>query len=285
VSRVGALASMGDAAAAPTLLTLVAEGTPERQRAAAWALGELGVVAAVPALVTALGSRDDRVASAAAWALGELAATPAGRAQVVQAAGPTLRRLARRGAWATAIDATAALGRAQIADGVGDLATLIFHRSALVRANAAWALGALADAGVTLPADAVQGLIRVIGDDTSPLVRARAARALGAVAGRPVPATTALRTAADADRDPAVRAAATAALAGRAKAPARDEWRVFYVVDASTTDKPVREEPYVVIGADGLVWATYTDLRGMVATERFPAGEASVQPASAEPTL
>ncbi len=285
IAAIGALAAMGDAAAAPTLIALVGAATPERQRAAAWALGELGVAAAVPVLVAALASSDDRVASAAAWALGDLAAKPALRAQLAQVAGPALRRLARRGSWATAIDATATLGRARIADGAGDLATLVFHRSPLIRANAAWSLGALAGSGTTLPADAIAALTRAVGEDPSAIVRVSAVRALAAVPARPAPATAAIRTAADADRAEPVRTAATSALAGRPATPARNEWRVFYVVDAATTDKLVREEPYVLIGADGLIWATYTDLRGMVVSEHFPAGDAALHPGSSDPTL
>ena len=67
--------------------------------------------------------------------------------------------------------------------------------------------------------------------------------------------------------------------------PARDEWRVFQVVDPAVDDAPVREEPYVAIGADGYAWATYTDRRGLIVSEHFPAGDATVLPASAEPTL
>ncbi|HVV81545.1 MAG TPA: hypothetical protein VHE35_00655, partial [Kofleriaceae bacterium] len=81
-----------------------------------------------------------------------------------------------------------------------------------------------------------------------------------------------------------VRAAADPAAAAR-PAPARDEWRVFQVVDPAVDDAPVREEPYFVIGADGYAWATYTDRRGLIASESFPAGDAVALPASAEPTL
>ncbi|MCE9578322.1 MAG: hypothetical protein K8W52_34665, partial [Deltaproteobacteria bacterium] len=78
-----------------------------------------------------------------------------------------------------------------------------------------------------------------------------------------------------------VRAAATAAPA----AIARGEWRSFYVVDAETDDSPVRQEPYALLGADGWAWATYTDARGEIASEHFPAGDATVEPRSREADL
>ena len=59
--------------------------------------------------------------------------------------------------------------------------------------------------------------------------------------------------------------------------PARqppDEWRIFDVVEPDD-DRPVREEPYVVLlGATGPAWATYTDRRGVIAAERVPADTA-----------
>jgi hypothetical protein len=47
----------------------------------------------------------------------------------------------------------------------------------------------------------------------------------------------------------------------------------------------VREEPYIVIGSDGIAWATYTDLRGHITAEHFPAGDATVATAGTEPGL
>ena len=44
----------------------------------------------------------------------------------------------------------------------------------------------------------------------------------------------------------------------------------------------MRQEAYFLIGTDHLVWATYTDARGEIATEHFPAGDATVLPASRE---
>jgi hypothetical protein len=58
--------------------------------------------------------------------------------------------------------------------------------------------------------------------------------------------------------------------------PARREWRSFYVVDPEADDASVRQEPYFLRGGDRLVWATYTDARGEITSEHFPAGDAVV---------
>ena len=65
----------------------------------------------------------------------------------------------------------------------------------------------------------------------------------------------------------------------------RNEWRSFYVVDPDADDSPVRQEPYFVIGGDGLGWATYTDARGEITSEHFPAGDAVVLSRSHEDEL
>ena len=281
LAAIGALAAMGDRAAVPTLIALVERGTPDRQRAAAWALGELGDGAALRTLLAAADSKDDRVAATAAWALADLGADPARRAEVGTAASSVLRRLARRGGWAASIDATAALGRLALADAGDELAQNLFHRSLLVRANACAALAARAAAGTPPAADAVTTLVTLVTDDPSALVRAAAARALARLPAPTAAVVDALRAAAS-DRVPAVR---DAAAAGTTAPPARDEWRVFQIVDAALDDAPVREEPYVVVGADGYAWATYTDRRGLIVSESFPAGDAITLPATAEPTL
>lgn len=279
LAAIGALAAQGDRAAVPGLVELLARATPDRQRAAAWALGELGDLAAVPALVAAADSRDDRVAAAAAWALGDLGADPTRAAAVGEAAGGALRRLARRGAWATAIDATAALGRLGLRDGAPELGQNLFHRSPLVRINACVALTRLATDGLALEATTARALATLATDDPSVGVRVAAVRALRRLSDD---GSKAALTAAGQDRSEAVRTAAAAPLA---PSPGRDEWRVFQVVDPALDDAPVREEPYVVLGADGWAWASYTDRRGLLVTESFPAGDALALPASAEPTL
>jgi hypothetical protein len=243
----------------------------------------------VPALVEALGTKDDRVTADVAWALGEIAAgSKEGRTAVVAQALPGLGRAAKKGGWATAIDATAALARIADKSSLDDVARMIHHKSKLARIVGIHGLAALGAAGAKLAAADLVALVDLLDADTSPRVRIAVARALGSLsasqgADAAAGIATALDAAASGDRDPDVRAAALAARSGApAAAPARDEWRVFYVVDPSSDDKPVREEPYFVIGDDGLVWATYTDARGEIVSEHFPEGDALVAPASRE---
>ena len=63
---------------------------------------------------------------------------------------------------------------------------------------------------------------------------------------------------------------------------ARTEWRIFYVVDPSADDAPVRQEQYFVHTPDGVVWASYTDARGELTSEHVPPGDSIVWPASRE---
>lgn len=287
VAAIGALAALGDRAAQSTLLALLEGGGPDRQRAAAWALGELGDPASVAPLVAALASKDDRVTADAAWALGALAAaSPEGRAAVVASALTALEKAARKGGWATEISATGALARIAAPASAEVLGKLVHHRSRLVRINAVLGLGALAAGGDAPSATLVASIVALLEADTSPRVREAAARTLGRAklsGDAATSARAALDAAAQHDREPSVRQAAAAALAGDAPAaPPRDEWRLFYVVDAAADDKPVKQEPYFVLGADGLAWATYTDARGDIASEHFPAGEAIVAPQSRE---
>jgi hypothetical protein len=48
---------------------------------------------------------------------------------------------------------------------------------------------------------------------------------------------------------------------------------VFQVVDPGADDAPVRQTPYFLHSPDGLVWATYTDARGELASEHVPAAQ------------
>jgi len=286
ISAIAGLAAIGDRASTPALLRLLDAASPDRQRAAAWALGELHDPAAVRALVEALDKKDDRVTADVAWALGEIAAgSREGRTAVVRGALPGLARAAKKGGWATAIDASAALARIAEPSSAGDLARMIHHKSKLVRLDAVTGLGAIAARGGAIAAGDLSSLTALLVDDASPRVRAAAATALGRITrgGAAKTAAQALARAATDDRDATVRAAAAAAKAGKpAPSPAREEWRVFYVVDPTSDDKPVREEPYFVIGADGLAWATYTDARGQISSEHFPEGDAVVAPQSRE---
>jgi HEAT repeat protein len=289
IAAIAGLASIGDKASTATLLEILDAAGPDRQRAAAWALGELHDASAVPALVDALAGKDDRVTADVAWALGEIAASGKdGRAAVVKDALPALGRAAKKGGWATAIDATAALARIGDKSSLPDLERGINHKSKLVRIVAAEGLAAAGANGATLASADITGLEKLLVEDSSPQVRTAVAGALGQLAlsqakDVAVGIASALDAASTGDRDETVRAAAAAAkTATKAGPAAREEWRVFYVVDPTSDDKAVREEPYFVVGADGLVWATYTDARGEICSEHFPEGDALVSPASRE---
>jgi len=183
--------------------------------------------------------------------------------------------LGKHGHWASAIDGVAALSRtlwalpkesrAQLVGGTrrATLNALASHKSRLVRINVAHALAAIGDD------DAAKTLGQLLHDDTNPRVKAAAAAALAQI-GTPKSAA-ALKAGLDVERDPAVKEAAKATAV-----PPRSEWRSFYIVDPSVDDAPVRQEPYFVQSADGLVWATYTDARGHLTSEHVPAGDVVV---------
>jgi HEAT repeat protein len=278
LAAIAGLAALGDPGAAPGLLALAQGGGSERQRAAVWALGELRVTAAVPVLAGLVADRDDRLAGDAAWALGEIAAG-GGAGWSAVAAGDVPERLAlaiRRGGWATAIDAAGALARLALAAPAGQrpltapvidgLALGLHHASRAVRSNAAIAIGA---SGVVPPAPALTALVALARDEASPWVREAALAALADCTARGVAL-------------PAEARGLVPARPAKAAPVARREWRSFYVVDPEADDAAVRQEPYFLRGADRLVWATYTDARGEITTERFPAGPAVVAPRGRE---
>lgn len=286
LSAIAGLAAAGDPSDAPFLRSVLDQAAADRKRAAAWALGELHDAGAIDALTVALGSKEDRLVGDAAWALGEiLASSP--RDPHARTVVDRLLYLGKHGGWAAAINSTAGLARllwATPREGRGDVLAgprraalfgIVFHRSRLVRINAAHALASL-----TGDDDAAKALAQLVHDDASSQVRIAAIHALGRVGG--TRATTALDAAAKGDADPAVRAAATAAHGKAPALPARTEWRLFYVVDPGADDAVVRQEQYFVHGADDLVWASYTDARGYLSVEHFPAGDATVAPAIRE---
>jgi HEAT repeat protein len=286
LAAIAGLAAADDPADAPMLRVIVDQGASDRRRAAAWALGEMHDAGAVDTLVRALSARDDRLSGDAAWALGELAV---GAPKAVSAADLAQRWLhvAKYGGWSGAINATGALARVLWATPPAGRAALLpapqrsavhalaFHKSRLVRVNAALALASLAGDDA-----AAKALVMLARDDLSPHVRAAAVLGLARLGGpRAAPA---IKAALDGDTDPVVRAAAKAAQAPLGPLPPRDEWRTFYVVDPAADDAPVRQEPYFVHTADGLVWASYTDARGELTSEHVPTGDATVAPASRE---
>lgn len=263
-----------------TLRPLIEAASADRQRAAVWALGELHDLGAVDAIAAALAPRQDRaltdrLAGDAAWALGEIATSRIAAGQDL----PQLTGLVDRwlyaekfGGWATAIDGAGALARvltalpaARRAPLLGarraDVLAMQFHKSRLVRINAAIAIGAL-DGD-----DATRALIALAQTDASVHVRLAAIAQLARRASADAAAKT-LAAIATGDADERVRALAKAG--APAAATPRDDWRNFYVVDPAADDAPVRQEPYFVHGSDGVVWATYTDARGELASEHLP---------------
>jgi HEAT repeat protein len=289
LAAIGGLAAAADAGDAPTLRALAEQAATDRRRAAAMALGDLHDTGAFGVLGEALSAKDDRLAGDAAWATGELAVAAAKDSHVSPLVDRWLH-LAKHGGWAGAIDGTAALartlwalpkeGRVELVAGQRRtaLVQLAFHKSRAVRVNAVVALSALSGD------DVMKTLAQLLHDDPSPHVRIAAAAALGR-AGKDARAAAALAAAADTDTDAAVKAAAKAAQAGVPGLSARDHWVVFYVVEPMADDAPVRQEPYFVQTPDGLVWATYTDARGFLSSEHFPAGDPEgwpIRPASRE---
>jgi len=288
LGAIAGLAAANDPADAPMLRTIVEQGAADRRRAAALALGDMHDLGSVKALVAAMAARDDRLAGDAAWALGEiLVAHPL--AKEANAADLTQRwlHLAKVGGWSGAVNATASLARVlwvlppaargELLAGPrrAALHALAFHKSRLVRINAALALS-------SLPGDdaAAKALAMLARDDASPHVRAAGLLGLGRIGGpRAAPA---IKAALDGDTEPTVRAAANAARTPLGAPIPRDEWRTYYIVDPGADDAPVRQEPYFVHTPDGLVWASYTDARGELTSEHVPAGEATVAPASRE---
>jgi HEAT repeat protein len=290
LAAIGGLAAAKDKADAPLLRTLVEQGGSDRRRAAAWALGEMQDTGSIDALAAALSTRDDRLVGDAAWALGQIlsAAPKDGHAPAV------LDRwlyLGKHGGWAAAIDSTAGIARLLWAVPRADrtallagprrasLQALAFHKSRLVRINAALALASLSG-----DEEATKALAQLLRDDVSVNVRVAAARALARLGGPK--AAAALKLSGDSEGDPQVREAAREAgkwLAGTVPPlPARTEWRTFYVVDPGADDAPVRQEQYFVHAADGVIWASYTDARGELNSEHMPAGDAVVWAASRE---
>ncbi|HEY4244087.1 MAG TPA: HEAT repeat domain-containing protein [Kofleriaceae bacterium] len=287
VAAIAALAAGKDPADAALLRDLVLHGAADRQRAAAWALGELHDAGSVEMLASILGQRDDRLVGDAAWAIGEiLSSAPTSGDDL----GAKLLRVVHVGGWAAAIDASAAVARlaAALPDAQrpawwkaheADVIARLYHRSRLVRANLARALGAATDDA------SVAALAKLLRDDPSPGVRIAAVHALyrSSAPGAKGVLAEATRArpdgAAHVERDPAVLAALKAAPPAL---PPRTEWRSFYVVDPGDDDAPVREEPFFVPTSDDLVWATYTDARGELTSEHVPAGNVTALAASRE---
>ncbi|MBA3456326.1 MAG: HEAT repeat domain-containing protein [Deltaproteobacteria bacterium] len=286
LAAIAGLAAAADPEDAPFLRTMVENAASDRRRAAAWALGEMRDVGSINVLSTAMSIKDDRLVGDSAWALGEILATHPGDKR----AAATVERwlyVGKHGGWAGSVNGAAALSRllwavprearTALLSGSkrGALTGLVFHRSRLVRINVAHALGSLSGDD-----DAAKALAQMLRDDPSPQVRIAAARNLARAGGARV--GPALKAALDGDLDLRVKTAAKAAQGPVSAPAARSEWRIFYVVDPSADDAPVRQEQYFVHTPDGVVWASYTDARGELTSEHVPPGDAIVWPASRE---
>jgi HEAT repeat protein len=283
LAAIAGLAAAKDSSDATFLRGMVEQAASDRRRSAAWALGEMRDTGSIDALAIAMSSREDRLVGDAAWALGEILSAQPKASQTSNLVDRFLH-LGKTGGWAGSVNSTAALGRLLWAtpkeargelvnkERRGKLIGLTFHKSRLVRINAAHALAAM-------PAedDVTKALAQLLRDDVSPHVRIAAAHAIARLGG--AKATAALKLA-EADADADVRAAVKAAT--NAAPPARTEWRTFYVVDPSADDAAVRQEQYFVHSTDDIVWASYTDARGELNTEHIPPGDAIVWPASRE---
>ncbi len=282
LAAIAGLAAAKDPSDAAFLRDLVERGASDRRRTAAWALGEMRDAGSIDVLAAALSSaKDDRLVGDTAWALGEIAAAHPKDPRIA----PLVDRwlyIAKHGGWAGSTDATAALSRLLWALPRADrnqllagprraaLTALGFHRSRLVRVNLALALGSL-----TGDDDAAKTLASMLRDDGSVHVRAAAGINLARVGGNR--AAPALKIAFDTEADPLVKATVKAAQTAAPAAPAaRSEWRVFQVVDPGADDAPVRQTPYFVHSPDGLLWATYTDARGELASEHVPPPQGDV---------
>jgi len=296
VAAIGGLAAGQQIDDAATLRTIVERSAADRRRAAAQALGDLHDVAGITVLADALAVKDDRLVGDAAWALGEIAVSAPTDAKV-KALPERWLYVAKHGGWASAINSAGALARhlwsvpretrAELLAGTRGAALngLVFHKSRLVRINAALALSSLFGDDA-----AVKSLSQLLAQDSSIRVRVAAARGLsrlmtGASKDSAAKIKAALERAARDDSDPTVQTAAKDAQAQAAPGPtARSHWRTFQVFDPSADDAPVRQEPYFVHGPDGVVWASYTDARGELNSEHVAPDTAQdhVRPASRE---
>jgi len=293
VAAIAGLAAGQSADDAPTLRALVVRAAADRRRAGAWALGELHDVGSIQTLADALSVKDDRLVGDAAWALGEIAVSAPTDTRIKPLAERWLY-LARHGGWAAAINSTGAFARllwavprearAELVAGtrVTSLYGLAFHKSRLVRINAALAISSLGDE------PAIKALTKLL-DDPSPHVRIAAAEGLARIAAGSKDIakriTAAIDNAQKNEHDESVRAAFKVAMTSPPKQLPRDNWRTFQVIDPAADNSAVRQEAYFVHGPDGVVWASYTDARGELNSEHIAAGteKEHVRPASREP--
>ena len=82
-----------------------------------------------------------------------------------------------------------------------------------------------------------------------------------------------MRSASESDYRLEVRNAATALMKTKYSPASRSHWSVFRVVDAFADDRPVANTPRFFIGSDGLATMAFSDIRGRISYQHFPAGD------------
>jgi HEAT repeat protein len=247
------LAAMNDAESLAAILPLARQGRRDLRRSAIGVLGNFRDARALPVLVDALADEDDGIRGAAAWALGKL-----GDAQAV----PALLKAAHDRGFVTQVNASGALARLgpAVAAKLGDEPlTLAAHRNPWVRANAAVLLGLQGG-------DAAQRrLVEMATTDSHRYVRWAAVRGLVRLGT----SKDVLAKIASQDESKDIQETAREARPPAKDAP-RDEWVHVYWNDADGA--PLRQELFVLVGADSVGKAGYTDQRGEAGEEGFPRG-------------
>jgi HEAT repeat protein len=248
-----ALAGMHGSAPKNAMLKLAASARPSRKLAALIGLGALQDKRALPLLRQELQGGSHVVSAAAAWSIAEIGDV---------ASMPHLLRACKSTSVATAVNASAGVAMLATKKHQDELASLLLHRTSLVRVNAIMGLARLGDTSRG------KKLITMMSSDRSWLVRRAAIRAL-AMLGL---AKDEIAQAAKSEHNAQVRQ--TALLAGKSVfVPAkRDRWTVFRIVDAKADDKAVAAESRFFVGTDGLATAATSDPRGRIVYEHFAAG-------------
>jgi hypothetical protein len=227
---------------------------------------------AIATLTSLLDDKESAVRGAAAWALAKLRATSARE---------DLARIARGKGWAARINATAALAALRDPRQTATLASLTRDRDPYVRANALLGLGWLGHR------DAQAQLVRRAQQDRGPWARLNALRALVATKARSLTyggqqlrdARALAKALSISDPDPRVRHLASQLARPAASPPVvsktQPSWIGLYMLDGD--GRPLRDKPFVLITAEGLVKAGYADTRSQAWEERLPRGRCYVE--------
>jgi HEAT repeat protein len=247
---------------------------PEARRGAAFALGKVGAEDSDPrtiveALTHSLRDKDPVVRDFAASGLGDLlTALPGGRERFWAKAGPALQKALKEDdqprVRRSAAFALGAFGP-EAAPARDDLITASKDPSAVVRQNAAWALGKL---GKAAGADGVEQL-RTLLQDEAPSVRRDAMHALGEI-GNPTahPAVATMLKTAGMEKAGVVRKAAVEALSHLVGPEDRKSGQELYPL-LTDKDSETRYDAAFVLGTIG----------GPVAVEALPVLRAGLKDA------